>query len=177
MTRDRLYFYSGSADRPPGGGVHEAVSDPPVYAALARTPGWRRMLSNFWVADFVVEGSTYRTVEHRFQAAKIALADPVLARRFTVESGSALGLGDGAEARAQRKLVVLSPQHLAQWERGKHAVMRDAMRAKFQQHQALAQVLLATGSAELWHGTGRGQPPQRITDLELVRDELRAAGR
>jgi hypothetical protein len=31
---------------------------------------------------------------------------------------------------------------------------------------------LCAGPAELWHGTGRGQPPIRIHDLEAIRDEL-----
>jgi ribA/ribD-fused uncharacterized protein len=175
VSADRLYFYSGSADRPPGAGVHEAVADPGAYAALAGTANWRRLLSNFWVADFVVDGLTYRTVEHRFQAAKIALADPALARRFALESGSLLSQGDGAAARGQRKLVVLSAAQLARWDREKRGVMGAAMAAKFRQHPALGRVLLDTGRAELWHGTGRGQAPQRILELETVRDELRGA--
>src|SRR5439155_17063947 len=44
---DRLYFFSGSADLPPGQGVHEGVADPGRYAALAGVRHWRRMLSNF----------------------------------------------------------------------------------------------------------------------------------
>lgn len=66
------------------------------------------MLSNFWVADFILNGSTYRTVEHAFQAAKIALVDPSLARAFTLESGSQLAQGDGAAARKERKMALLS---------------------------------------------------------------------
>lgn len=172
LDADRLYFYSGSADAPPGQGVHEAVREPADYAALGHTRNWRRMLSNFWVADFVLDGRTYRTVEHAFQAAKIALADPELARSFCLESGSALALGDGAAARKQRKLVLLDGAKLREWDARKHAVMQAAMLAKFSQHAALREVLLATQNAELWHGTGRGQPPQRIRELESVRQAL-----
>jgi ribA/ribD-fused uncharacterized protein len=168
---DRLFFYSASADRAPGAGRHESVADPSAYAALARTRDWRKMLSNFWVADFVIDGATYRTVEHCFQAAKIALADPALARQFALESGSELARGDGAAARKQRKLVLLNAAQLLRWEREKHAVMRSAMRAKFAQHSALRAVLLATGDAQLWHGTGRGAAPQRIWALEAIRRE------
>ncbi len=169
---DRLYFYSGSADRPPGQGVHEYVSDPARYAALARIADWRKQLSNFWVADFTLGGSTYRTVEHAFQAAKIALVDPVLARTFALESGTALSRGDGLAARKQRKAAMLTPAQLAHWDAQKHAVMRDAMAAKFAQHPELQATLRATSEAELWHGTGRGQPPTRIHDLEQVRAAL-----
>jgi hypothetical protein len=51
-TDDRLYFFSGSADLPPGQGVNERVADPADYAALAGVRHWRRMLSNFWPAEF-----------------------------------------------------------------------------------------------------------------------------
>lgn len=173
MSDDRLFFHSASAERPPGAGRHESVADPAAYAALTRIPNWRKILSNFWVADFTVDGLTYRTVEHCFQAAKIALADPTLARQFALESGSALSQGDGAAARKQRKLVLLDPQQLARWDREKHVVMQSAMRAKFIQHPELMAVLQATGDAQLWHGTGRGAAPQRIYDIEAVRAEAR----
>src|SRR5256885_4344109 len=88
-VEDRLYFFSSSADLPPGHGVHERVVDDARYAALAGVRHWRRMLSNFWPADFMLRQRTYRTVEHAFQAAKIALADPALAERFALESGTA----------------------------------------------------------------------------------------
>ena len=105
MLTDRLFFHSASADRAPGAGRHESVADPAAYSALARIPNWRKMLSNFWVADFVWNGLGYRTVEHCFQAAKLAIVDPELARGFALESQSALSQGDGLAARKQRKLV------------------------------------------------------------------------
>ncbi len=169
---DRLYFYSGSADRPPGEGVHERIRDVSAYAALAQVPDWRKRLSNFWVADFTLDGQSFRTVEHCFQAAKIGLVSPEKARSFALESGSALAKGDGNAARKQRKLVLLDGAQLAAWEARKHGVMQAAMKAKFSQHAELRAVLLATRPAELWHGTGRGQPPSRIYDLEQIRAEL-----
>jgi len=169
-VEDRLYFFSGSADLPPGQGVHEQVADATHYAALAGVPQWRRMLSNFWPAEFTLGGRTYRTVEHAFQAAKIALVDPVLAARFALESDTDLARGDGAAARKHRKLVLLDEVQLHRWDGCKNAVMREAMCAKFSRHEALRAVLLATRPAQLWHGTGRGQPPARIHDLEAIRD-------
>lgn len=174
MMADRLFFYSGSADVAPGRGVHERVAETARYAALGARPGWRRMLSNFWCADFTLGGRTWRTVEHYFQATKIALADEAAAFRFALESGSALARGDGAEARKQRKLVVLSPTQLAVWDASKHEAMRAAMYAKFSQNRELGLLLLATGAAELWHSAGRAQGPQRVFDLESVRADLGA---
>ncbi|GAA0577361.1 hypothetical protein GCM10010172_72600 [Paractinoplanes ferrugineus] len=171
-VEDRLYYFSGSADRPPGQGAHEQVADAARYAELAGVRHWRRMLSNFWPAQFVLGERTYGTVEHAFQAAKIAVVDPGPAERFALESGDELAYGDGATARRHRKLVLLDDEQLRRWDQLKDAVMRDAMRAKFNQHQPLRTVLLATRTARLWHGTGRGQPPTRIHDLETIRDEL-----
>jgi predicted NAD-dependent protein-ADP-ribosyltransferase YbiA (DUF1768 family) len=125
------------------------------------------------LADFTLDGRTYRSVEHAFQAAKIALVDPELAAGFALESGTALAHGDGAAARKQRKLVLLDAAQLQDWDGRKHGVMRAAMQAKFSQHADLGAVLLATSPAELWHGAGRGQAPQRIFDLEAIREALR----
>lgn len=173
MVEDRLFFFSSSADLPPGQGVHERVADTARYGALAGVRHWRRMLSNFWPADFMLRERTYRTVEHAFQAAKIALVNPALAEQFALDSDTELARGDGVAARMHRKLVLLDDAQLRRWDGHKHAVMRDAMRAKFSRHESLRAVLLATGPAELWHGTGRGQPPARIHDLETIRDALR----
>ncbi|HEY3003996.1 MAG TPA: hypothetical protein VGJ44_16745, partial [Kribbellaceae bacterium] len=84
-----------------------------------------------------------------------------------------LARGNGAAARKHRKLVLLDDTQLHQWNGLKHTVMREAMRAKFSRHERLRAILLATLPAELWHGTGRGQPPTRIHDLETIRDALR----
>jgi ribA/ribD-fused uncharacterized protein len=169
---DRLYFFSNSADVPPGHGAHEQVADVGRYTALAGVRHWRRMLSNFWPADFRLGDHTYRTVEHAFQAAKIAMVDPDLAERFALESGADLASGDGATARKHRKAALLDDTRLHEWDQRKHTVMHDAMRAKFSQHAALRTVLLATAPAQLWHGLGRGQPPARIEVLEALRDTL-----
>ncbi|MFI1994116.1 NADAR family protein [Actinoplanes sp. NPDC020271] len=128
------------------------------------------MLSNFWPAEFNLGNRTYRTVEHAFQAAKIALVDARLAGQFALESGTELARGAGVAARKQRRLVLLDDVQLRRWDELKNQVMRDAMTAKFSRHEALRAVLVGTGPAQLWHGTGRGQPPARIHDLEAIRD-------
>jgi predicted NAD-dependent protein-ADP-ribosyltransferase YbiA (DUF1768 family) len=52
--------------------------------------------------------------------------------------------GDGAAARRHRKIMLLDDTQLREWNGRKHAVMRDAMHAKFSQHETLRTVLLAT---------------------------------
>ena len=112
---DRLFFYSKSADKKPGKGTNEWVSDPKKYHALASIPEWRKVLSNFDVNPFVFEGKTYNTIEHVFQSKKIALVNPEKADFFTMESGHPIGQGDGLMAQKNRKLVVLGKRN---WTRG-----------------------------------------------------------
>jgi predicted NAD-dependent protein-ADP-ribosyltransferase YbiA (DUF1768 family) len=165
---DKLFFYSKSADKPPGKGANEVVADPRQYAELASIPHWRKVLSNFHVCPFQFQGGTYRSIEHAFQARKIAIADPVKARQFTVESGSPLGLGDGADAQKARKLVRLTPEQLAYWDGIKDVVMEAAATAKYAACPAALAVLRATGNAQLWHVVSRSKPV-RFEHLERLR--------
>ncbi len=169
---DSLVFFSRSADVAPGRGKHERVADSARYVDLAKRRDWRKMLSNFHVAPFVFNGKTYNTIEHGFQAAKIALVDPAKARQFALESDSELSRGDGLAARRKRKMVVLTPRELVAWGSVSDAVMHALARAKFAAHPDARDVLLATGDAELWHQVNRGKPV-RFYHLELVRSALR----
>lgn len=169
---DRLFFYSKSAARPPGQGAKEQLASPHAYAALASHPHWRRTLSNFHLSPFTFEGSTYRTIEHAFQAKKIAIADPAKAAEFTVESGSELGArGDGLAARKQRKMVKLTAAQIAEWNSISAAVMGSIQRAKFVQCAAAARVLRDTQRAQLWHVVPRAKPV-RFVHLEQIRADL-----
>jgi predicted NAD-dependent protein-ADP-ribosyltransferase YbiA (DUF1768 family) len=186
---DRLFFHFKSAQKPAGKGVHEVVAEPALYAALNRTPHWRSVLSNFWVAPFRFrDGYSYNSVEHCFQAQKLWIPNsPVrsmggaiffpksMAFNFTRDSLSALGLADGATAQFMRKMLVLTPKELAHWDTVKEDVMEAAQLAKFSQTPELGAILLATGTAELWHAAAR-QKPVRMLCLERVRERLRCAG-
>lgn len=168
---DKLFFHSASKDVAPGKGVNEVVASPAEYATLAAIPHWRKVLSNFHVCPFTLHGRTYRTIEHAFQAAKIALADASKASRFTVESGHEIGLGDGKAARGGRKLAILSKAQLALWDTLKDSVMEEAARAKFSVCPDARAVLQATNHAELWHVVARSPVPIRFVHLERLRDE------
>lgn len=170
---DSLVFYSKSADVKPGKGVHECVRDPAAYAGLGQH--WRRRLSNFDVGAFAFNGRTYMTIEHAFQAAKIALADARRAEEFTVESGTPLGMGDGAAAQRARKLVRLTPDLLRAWDGMKDDVMAAAAAEKFRACPEAAAVLKATGDAQLWHLSmqrGKASTLVRFIHLENIRESL-----
>lgn len=169
---DKLYFYSKSKHARAGKGTNEHAADPELYRELDTIPGWRRVLSNFHVAPFTYKGYTYRTIEHAFQAAKIALMDPEKALWFTVEhSHEGIGEGDGAAAQKHRKLVLLTPEKIKAWGRESRVVMGEIAKAKYAQCDQARHVLVSTGRAELWHIVSRGRP-ERFVHLEEIRDTL-----
>lgn len=167
---DRLQFFSNSIDESPGKGAGEYAEDPRAYAELESIPHWRRVLSNFHVHKFKYNGKTYMSIEHAFQAEKIALADPQKARLFALESGSELARGDGKAARKERKMVRLTKSQIQHWDRvSKHKMAHIAL-AKFLQCDIARRVLKSTGSAQLWHFS-RGNTV-RFIHLESLRDNL-----
>jgi ribA/ribD-fused uncharacterized protein len=172
MSNDTLCFFSGSSNCSPGMGPYERVGILSRYKELEQITYWRRKLSNFAVAPFKLDGKTWRTVEHYFQAQKLRLVDPELAETFTVDSGSILGTeGTGLDAQKMRKARILSKELLEVWDREKDEVMARAWRAKFSQNEDMKKVLLATGEAELLHA-GPRIPLQRFVGLETLRKEL-----
>ncbi|KAI9205751.1 uncharacterized protein BJ171DRAFT_499534 [Polychytrium aggregatum] len=173
MRPDKFFFYSRSKDVRPGRGVNEWITDPGLYESLQAIPDWRRVLSNFHIAPFVYDGFTFNSIEHAFQAAKIRLANPELAFRFTVESGTEIGLGDGVIAQQNRQVAFLDSAQIQHWDSIKDEVMKAAAYEKYASCELARKVLLATGSAELWHGVPRGKPV-RFLHLEEIREYLRA---
>ncbi len=172
MSNDSLCFFSNSPNRSPGTGPYEKVRDMSRYRDLEKIINWRQKLSNFAVAPFKLDGKTWRTVEHYFQAQKLRLEDEDLANMFTVESGSLLGTeGTGMDARKMRKAKILSEKSLESWEKQKDEVMARAWEAKFSQNPEMKKILLATGEAELLHA-GPRIPLQRFVGLELLRNDL-----
>lgn len=120
-------------------------------------------LSNFAPAPLLLEGETWPTVEHYYQAQKSADRAYQEAIRAAATPGQAKDLGtwlDPAEFQAappesQARLAARSwfLRHRAaprpDWDAVKLAVMREAVRAKFGQNPDLARQLLATATAEL----------------------------
>lgn len=163
---DKLFFYSKSRDLPVGKGVNEIATDD--YSDLNKIKDWRKMLSNFHVSPFKYGNYTYNSIEHVFQSEKIRLVDSNKAFLFTMESGNPIGLGDGAIAQKNRKLVMLKKEDLEKWETLKNQIMKDAAMAKYQQCPEAMKMLKATKNAELWHIVSRSLPV-RFTHLEDIR--------
>ncbi len=172
MGADKLYFYSKSRDVYPGKGTNEVVATSSDYSPLAQIPRWRQVLSNFSDdCDIRHGGLTYRTMEHAFQAAKIAMVDPAAALEFALESGSTLSRGCGADAQKQRKMRKLDADQLRTWDRSQPRLLLELWRHKARHCPLFRAVLSATNDAQLWHVQNR-KPAVRWKDLEHVRSCL-----
>ena len=104
--------------------------------------GEHRWLSNFWLVDVKLEGTTFKSVEHAYMAAKTT--DTSL--REKIRSFDTPG-------QAKRFCKTITLRH--DWEQVKLSIMRDLLTQKFQD-TVLASKLLATGDEELIEGNTWG---------------------
>jgi hypothetical protein len=109
-----LFYYSKSANKPAGKGINEYLSPEDNFQELETIPDWRKILSNFYLANFEWEGNIYPSVEHEFQAKKISLVDSTKAKLFIL--GNSIGNEPPDIARKNRKLCILSKQLLDEWD-------------------------------------------------------------
>jgi ribA/ribD-fused uncharacterized protein len=129
--------------------------------------------SNFAHSPFRLNGQTWPSVEHYFQAQKFPDTEYEEAIRLAKTPARAKGMGRSRKYRLRRD-----------WERVKDGVMREAVLAKFTQHAELRALLLGTASAVLvensptdayWgcgaHGGGKNKLGKILMS---VREELRA---
>jgi hypothetical protein len=128
--------------------------------------------SNFSRHAVFLKGKRWPTSEHYFQAQKFAGTSHEEAVRCAKTPSEAASLG------RSRKLPLRKD-----WESVKDEVMREAVRAKFTQHEDLREILLGTGDALLvehtandsyWGDGGDGSGKNRLGQILMqVRAELR----
>lgn len=147
------------------------ASEPLYFHSKDPATAW---LSNFFRAPFSLDGQTWPSVEHYYQAAKYT--EPALRAQIH-------GAADALSARklGQDRSRTTRPD----WETAKSEIMLSALRAKFGQNRAPRQRLLETGSRDLihlssgdtvWGRTAAGDGENRLgTLLMQVRAELRAS--
>jgi len=186
-------FYSKSANGPlPGKGSGETIpidkaSD---YSELAAIPQWRRVLSNFWVAPFKLDGKRWNSVEHRYHASKFKKGmqegKPGYKEfydQFALDSGSELSK-DPAMAKSaggktgkykgkqfRPKSIVMDADFFPSGRNA--AAMEEAQLAKYTQNEGAKNVLLATKNAKLQHFV-RAAPPIVFNDTMRIRAKLAA---
>jgi predicted NAD-dependent protein-ADP-ribosyltransferase YbiA (DUF1768 family) len=176
----KFMYFSKSADAAPGNGACEELDPDDDFTELAEINNWRRQLSNFHIAPFELDGLTWNSVEHFYQASKFKENNLQFYQRFSIESGSdfclnpvkAKGAG-GKSGKSQGVLlrpvaVLIDPNFFNGID---ESSMRRALQAKFEQNDYLCNILLLTSPAQLWHKT-RGIPLTRMHGLEAIRDDL-----
>lgn len=185
-------FYSKSTDKPlPGHGAGEKLGPEgdSAYEELAKISQWRKKLSNFWSAEFTLDGHRWLSVEHYYQGSKFKKNNKEFYIQFSLDSPDSSIAKDAALAKAaggksgkfkgelvRPKNVKIDPDFFmvlsgSKYKRGE-IDMEDAMREKFTQNPDLKKLLLATKNAKLEHIT-RGKPAIVFNDLMRVRRELR----
>ncbi len=128
--------------------------------------------SNFSKHSFTLDGKPWQTVEHYFQAQKFPGTPEEEAIRLAPDPMTAKNLGNARTAPIR-----------ADWEAAKDNIMREAVRAKFTQHEDIRAVLLGTGDELLIEAArndsywgygpdGKGQNKLGQVLME-IRDELR----
>lgn len=132
-------------------------------------------LSNFYPTSLKIWNMNFSCAEAAFQAAKF-LHQPEIAVRFTYLDG------EEAWKLAQK----LSYQQRGDWYQVREKIMLEVLQRKFQQHEELAELLLATGEAYLvehtsrdafWADGGDGAGKNRLGDLLMqVRAEQGGIG-
>lgn len=133
--------------------------------------GW---LSNFSEHTIEVDGKSWPTVEHYFQAMKFEGTDLEEKVREAPGPWDAKRIGRSGPLRED-------------WEAVKEMFMYNGLLAKFTQHPILAMRLVATGGAEIvehtetdsyWGDGGDGSGKNRLGQLLMrLRDELRMLAR
>lgn len=139
----------------------------------SHSKGPYRSLSNFFESPMVIDGKTYTTVEHFFQASKATREEDHERVRLAASPFDAKKLGRQVALRKD-------------WEQIKCEVMKRALVAKFTQHEDLAWLLTGSGETPLredserdfvW-GWAKGKGRNLLGQLlEEVRKELRESRR
>lgn len=184
-------FFSRSDDMMfPGEGKGETIK--PVYIhryeALHKIPEWRKKLSNFWIAPFVIDGLTWASVEHYYQACHFKKNNPEFYIQFSLDSSTELSKDPAfAKKAAQKKVTKYKGVFVRDkgikiddgfYTTNQHRIaMFNALYGKFTQNEDLKYLLLCTCGAKLNHTviyTDRKDETIVMNELMIVRSILSA---
>ena len=177
-------FYSKSADKAPGKGAGERIpeADKYKYKELQKIPNWRKILSNFAVTPFELDGHRWKGVEWFYHASKFKQNNPEFYLQFSLDSGSEISedakMAKGAGGKTGKfkgkqirpKSVVMDPDFFT--SKRNEVEMERGQMAKYTQNALAKRVLLATGNAKLVHYV-RASPPIVFYDSMRIREKLK----
>jgi hypothetical protein len=178
-------FYSKSATAPlPGKGSGETIAPERIkeFSDLAAMKGWRRVLSNFFISPFELDGHKWNSVEHFYHAQKFKKNNPEFSLQFSLDSNSDISKeavlaksAGGKTGKSKGKL--LRPKNIIMdddfFSGGRNIVeMERGQMAKYTQGPKARAVLKATKNAKLQHYL-RGQKPIVFEDTMRIRERIR----
>ena len=184
----RFMFYSKSTDSKPGKGAGEYLSPEDVdkFEELSKIKDWRKKLSNFWIAPFILHGKRWASVEHYYQGSKFK-GTPEFYNQFSLDSGSELskdpilakaaggktGMFQGKRVRP--KEIVIDSDFFqgkpGQLYRRSDLEMNKAQDSKFIYNTDLMNLLKLTNPAQLVHYQ-RGGPSIIFYNLMKLRRDI-----
>ena len=187
-------FNSKSRDAKPGKGVGETITleANKEFQELNKINNWRKMLSNFYVSPFELDGKKWNSVEHYFHSQKFIKNNPDFSNLFSLDSKSEICedplLAKGAGGKTGKIRVSSKPARYKVF-RSKKIVMDDgfydgvgekamekAQDAKYSQNKDLENMLILTKNAKLVHSERkRGQKSNMVTfyDTMRIREKLK----
>lgn len=159
----KFVVYNKSSDKPyPGTGFDEEIPDDKKdsFKKLSLIHEWRKKIDDSWPAPFELDGYTWNTVVHYYQANKfkkfpeyynlftlegnsIISKDPVLA----IHAGSKEGKINRKKFRPKNVVIDKKYENIVYTRR----ILLAAQYAKFTQHNDLKKTLLATNDAFINH--------------------------
>jgi hypothetical protein len=184
----RFMFYSKSSDLKPGKGAgeHLAPEDADKFEELSKIKDWRKKLSNFWIAPFILHGKRWASVEHYYQGSKFK-GTPDFYNQFSLDSGSDLSkdpvlakaaggkTGKFQGKRVRPKEIVIDSDFFqgktGQLYRRSDLEMNRAQDAKFIYNTDLMDLLKLTKNAQLVHYQ-RGGPSIIFYNLMKLRSDV-----
>jgi len=178
-------FYSKSVDAKPGHGTGETIlpEEEPKYKPLIKT-NFRKKLSNFWIAPFVLNGKRWNSVEHYYQGSKFRKENPEIYKLFSLDSGSNIcedpnmaksaGGKDGIVKDKDKKIIYKRPKTVTVDKdffstNRVNEEMYKAQYAKFTQNEDLWKTLQDTLDAKLMHIVSRSSTPVFFENLVVIR--------
>lgn len=179
-------FYSKSSSKPlPGKGAGEKIQtqDIPLYQELQSISDWRKVLSNFWIGSFDLDGHKWSSVEHFYHASKFKKNNPEFYLTFTLDAGggelsknTAMAKGAGGKTgkfkgeKIRPKTITMDPDFFT--SKKNELEMERGQQAKYEQNPLAKRVLLATGTAKLQHFV-RASDPIIFYDTMRIREKIR----
>jgi hypothetical protein len=174
----QFYDKSHNSDYP-GFGSGETVPTDKIaeFLKLSQTENWRRKLDDSWSGTpFTLDNKQWSSVDHYYQGAKYRKGYPDFYKSFSLDTESALSkdpilaklVGGKAPHELKPKGYTIDPDFYG----SRYLEERDsAIKAKFEQHVHLSDILKMTGLASLTRFK-RGGKSEPATFLMKLRKEL-----